>query len=236
MNFPRAIAAICSSCRVPRRVPLIKGAALVSSLILAGAFTGESINVRYGLWLGWVALIPLFIAIRSLTPSLAAGCGALWGLCAFLNASFAGESFAASWPIAAMVLTSAPAAYAWVCAHAMKRRGFDPLILGLGWAAVELVMHPIGLHHGLLAATQESNWLLFLVGRMGGYVVVAFLVAFIGAAVFGVVTEAVCVGGSSRRRSYQTSGVGLRVRATRWLPFFTRYLTPSQPRAPPRVA
>jgi hypothetical protein len=55
-----------------------------------------------------------------------------------------------------------------------RQKGFSPLLLGLGWIAVELALQPLGLRYGLLAATQGSGLVVRTMGYLAGYVMVAF--------------------------------------------------------------
>jgi len=51
---------------------------------------------------------------------------------------------------------------------------------------VELALTPVGLHNGLLSATQGDTALMDYIGRALGYVLVAFLVAYINATLVAV--------------------------------------------------
>ena len=58
---------------------------------------------------------------------------------------------------------------------------FSPFVLALGWMFVEFALHPLTVHRGLLAATQGDSVLVTFIGRAFGYLMVAFLVAFVNA-------------------------------------------------------
>jgi len=83
-------------------------------------------------------------------------------------------------------LTALPAVYAGGGAWLTRRIGFSPFVLGVGWMGVELVLAPLGLHNGLLAGTQGDTALMDYIGRALGYVLVAFLVAYVNAALVAV--------------------------------------------------
>jgi apolipoprotein N-acyltransferase len=110
--------------------------------------------------------------------------------------------------------------------------GFSPYLLALGWMGVELILHPVGVQHGLLATTQESGAALQYVGSFTGYLVVAFLVAYVNALLFTVLST-VKIGASGGRKAPASS---LRPKAIVPIdvPLCLSYLLgPSNPRAPP---
>lgn len=137
-------------------------------------------------WLGWVTLLPLFLAIRFLPSFPAAACGALWGLCLYLFA--AGERSSGVSASAWLMLTVIPGAFAGIAAEVTQRKGFHPLLLGLGWVGVELALKPLAMHHGLLASTQGDSAFVRLVGGLGGYAIVALLLAMGNAIVLNLIT------------------------------------------------
>ena len=69
--------------RARRRAALGRGAMI---LALAGSLVAGAFAMAVGMgsgdrsWLGWVSLLPLFVAIRWLSPWRAMLCGALWGV------------------------------------------------------------------------------------------------------------------------------------------------------------
>jgi apolipoprotein N-acyltransferase len=132
-------------------------------------------------WLGWITLLPVFQAIRTLTPLRAAlGCG-LWGASLFAFCVGLFETAIPGTPGAFAALTLVPAAYGFVGARVTRRVGFSPYLLALGWMGVELALDPVGLRHGLLAATQGNGLLLGAFGSFTGFVLVAFVVAYVNA-------------------------------------------------------
>lgn len=220
----------------PRTTPWFRLSALCFSLIIAGFLTAESISLRAHPWLGWFALIPVFISIRACVPWFAGVCGALWGASICTYTVFVdGPDQVSSW-LGVALLTLVPALYSFIGAHATRRKGFDPLILGLGWAGAEFALQPLGLRHGLIAGIQGDSWLLLLVGQMGGYVLVAFLVAFVSAVLLSVVTDVVCVDVPRRRVLHAAGAQSFRVYVSDWFRFCSRFVSPSQPRAPPILA
>lgn len=230
---PSPVSDFAASRKVPLSGSVAKLIALMASLIIAGLLTGESVTVHHHPWLSWFALIPVFIAIRFLRPMASAACGALWGFSVFAYGAISGGNGIEANVTSAALLTLAPAAFACFGAFATRRRGFDPLILGLGWAAVEFVLNPIRLRYGLIASAQIDNSALLLLGHTGGYIVVAFLVAFICATFLGAVTEAVCAAIPRTLRVIAAGDIGLRLHLSGWVLQADRFLVPSQPRAPP---
>jgi len=138
--------------------------------------------------LGFLTLLPLFVAISALTPLGAALCGALWGASVFFfGACGLGDPFILPPTAFAFAsLTALPAIYAGGSAWLTCRIGFSPFVLGVGWMGVELTLAPIGLKIGLLSATQGHTTLMDFLGRALGYVLVAFLVAYVNASLVAV--------------------------------------------------
>lgn len=209
---------------------------LITSLIVAGCLTAETVGVHRHPILGWFALIPIFVAIQRLSRNAAAACGAIWGTALMGYLSLAGTANAATGALGAPLLIALPAAYAWLGAHATRQRGFNPLILGLGWAGVELAMYPLGLRHGLLATMHSDNFLLMVAGQFGGYVVVAFLVAFVSAVVLSVVTDVVRLPATRSAPRLTSSIRPLAIATGHWFPIPSFLVSPSHPRAPPQFA
>jgi apolipoprotein N-acyltransferase len=127
-------------------------------------------------WLAWVSFIPLFAAVRSLRPSMAAMAGAFWGFCLYLFCIAGATPVIEPSLFSLTLLTVIPAVYTGLAALASRAIGFSPVMLAFGWILVEVALKPLGLHHGLLAGAQGDGVLLHWVGRMLGYVFVAFLV------------------------------------------------------------
>ena len=139
-------------------------------------------------WLGWVTLVPLFLAIRLLRPMGALAAGAVWGSALYFLSSTLGSTAIPQTPVALVLLTVIPALYTCLGCIVTARKGFHPFLLGLGWAGVELALQPLALRNGLLpAAMGNSAWVLTL-GKMGGYILVAFLVAFVNAAILSILS------------------------------------------------
>lgn len=230
------LAKVEAMAKVPSSGNFAKASALLASLIAAGVLTGESVSVHAHTWLSWFALIPVFIAIRFLKPSLAAVCGAIWGFSIYAYSAVSGGSGFEPTLLSCLLLTLVPAVYAWFGSHATMRRGFDPLILGLGWAAVEFALAPVKLRYGLIASVQIDNLVLLVVGKTGGCIVVAFLVAFVCATILGAVTDVVCAAAPRSRRLIAAGDSGQCIHLSRWIATIIRYLVPSHPRAPPVLA
>jgi hypothetical protein len=130
------------------------------------------------------------------------------------------------------VLSTAVGAYAFVGAALTRWIGFSPFVLGVGWMGVELALAPVGLHNGLLSATQGDTALMDYIGRALGYVLVAFLVAYINAALVAVFARVRLR--LPRPFRITTSGNGvlfLRSQIVGCLSLVA--LQPSRPRAPP---
>ncbi len=137
--------------------------------------------------LGWFSLLPLFLAIRVLTPRWAAVSAAVWG--ASLHLFSHGAGVFTETPTGILIFASVPAAYALLGAVLTRRIGFHPLLLGLGWVGVELVLKPFSLHNGLLASSQGNGPVIQFLGSAMGYVFVAFLIALVNSVLLVVLGE-----------------------------------------------
>jgi apolipoprotein N-acyltransferase len=156
----------------------------------------------------------------------------LWGSSLFIFSAFSQGSNIAFDLVTFMALTTVPAFYAGAGACLTRSIGFSPYLLALGWMAVELILHPVGVQHGLLATTQESGVALQVVGSFTGYLVVAFLVAYVNALLFTVLST-VKISGTSERKAPACS---LRPKSIVPIdvPIHLPYLLgPMNPRAPP---
>lgn len=210
------------------------GKASVFALVLAGSayLMALAIESPKHVWLGWITLLPLFYAIRVLSPARALVSGAFWGACLFLaSVAFARTEIAPS--LGSLTLLSLiPGAYCYFGAALTRRIGFSPYLLALGWIGAEFALAPLGLRHGLLAGTQGDGWAIRLIGSAAGYALVAFLVAYVNASLLSVLT-AVRRGGASSRR-IRGPGDTLRSYFAVELPsYWLHVLRQAQPRAPP---
>lgn len=199
-------ASMCQPWRLALLAPVLAASAWLMAVAL-----GSPANW----WLGWVTLVPLFFAIKVLRPAAAAAAGAVWGASLFIaTGPDAVDGALPHTTYALWMLMLVPAVYAGVASEVTRRKGFHPLLLGLGWVGVELALKPVSIHHGLLAHTQGDNVLVQSVGHLGGYILVAFVIALVN----GVLAQALCqakfasstprvIGASSPRACLVPTGV-----------------------------
>jgi apolipoprotein N-acyltransferase len=205
---------------------------LAAALIFSAYLMSVAMSSPEHWWLGWTTLVPLFCAIRWLTPYRAYLAGGLWGLSLFLFAGLLDGSAVSANFISLLALTAVPAFYAGCGACLTRRVGFSPYLLALGWIGVELILQPLGLRHGLLGATQENGMTLQVVGSFSGYLVVAFIVAYVNALLFTVLSTVQIGGAVGRRMAVRSRGPRSIVPID--VPSCLSYLLqPSHPRAPP---
>ncbi len=204
------------------------------TIALAGSayLTATAVGSPTHAWIGWLSLFPLFFAIRLLCPLRALACGALWGASLFVFCIAADRTAVAPnlWSFA--LLTGIPACYTFFGAWLTRWMGFSPFVLGVAWMGVELALAPLGLHNGLLTASQGDTVLMHYIGRALGYVLVGFLVAYFNALLVEVFGRA-CLR-LPRPFLIKRSGNGilfLRSQIDGCLSLVT--LQPSHPRAPP---
>lgn len=170
----------------PERNIARAGAVLLSLMISAGLMACAIASPGQW-WMGLFSLLPLFHVIRIGSPAVAMGAGSFWGACLFVFAvGLFDTRFSATFGSFAL-LVAIPGAYAMLGAWLTRRIGFSAYLLALGWIGVEFALRPLGLHHGLLAGTQGDDGVVIRVlGSFAGYVLVAFLVAYVNAALLCV--------------------------------------------------
>ncbi len=173
-----------------QRRGVYRSVVLTVSLVVSAYVMARGLRSPEQAWLAWVALLPLFVAIRSLCPVHAMLSGGLWGLSLCLFAAVAVGTALGDAALPLALLTAIPAAYAFLGASLTRRIGFSPLVLGVAWMGVELAFEPLGLGHGLLAGTQGDGALMHWIGGALGYVLVASLVAFAGSVLLLVLSRA----------------------------------------------
>ena len=187
-------------------------------------------------WLASVTLLPLLYAVSSLRPVAAMASGVLWGASLFAFLSVGGHVPADSSLLAVALLVSAPAAYAFFGAVFTRRYCVSALLLGFGWAGVELAVSPVGLSGGLLVGTMGVK----AVGTVGllqsvlGYVCLAAFIAAVNSLLLSILHRAyVHVRSSSRRYVYGRTGVPRRFFPQEVAAELLCHVNPTQARAPP---
>jgi apolipoprotein N-acyltransferase len=183
--------------------------------------------------LGWITLLPLFHAIRVLAPLEAALAGGFWGVCLFGNALLVGGLTLRTDLAGFVLITAIPALYGAFGATMTRSIGFSPYLLALSWIGVEFALHPLGLRHGLLAATQGDGFALRILGSFAGYVLVAFVVAYINATLLCVLSEVRKACGGSRFPSGGGGGIRQLLTQVQVVPIRI-LIRQAQPRGPPR--
>jgi len=215
-----------------RRWVSVKTAALTVSLVGSAYLMALAVASPTYPWLGLLTLLPLFLAIRVCRPPGAALCGALWGVSLYVF-SVTGSSHSIDASAGSLaLLTAIPAIYAYLSAWLTRWIGFNPFVLGVSWMGVELAFTPLGLHTGLLAGTQGDGTLMHWIGGALGYVLVAFLVAFVSAVIVSLLSRAYV--GATAPRFLVGSGENdfcLIQQTFSCFPLFA--IPPSRPRAPP---
>ncbi len=210
---------------------LARTAGLGAALLFSAFLMAVAIHAPSYWWLGWVTLLPLFLAIRVLRPIPATLAGMFWGV-SFFAISAAGGQTAISPTLGTLALLGViPGLYAGFGSYATRRVGFSPLLLGLGWVAVEFALHPLALQNGLLAGTQADGLFVRVIGNLAGYVLVAFLVAYVTASLLSVLDA--CVGATSLRFAPRSSATAVKFFSHESQVRLLDFISPSRPRAPP---
>jgi len=224
--------------KVDRSEVVAGGGQAAKAAVLTGALVGSAylmtvaLQSDSGRWLGWVTLLPVFLAIQVLSPARALLAGALWGFSVcFFSARAEGVGLATSLRSYAL-LTAIPALYAFAGARVTRKVGFSPLLLGLGWVGVEIALKPLALHNGLLAGTQDGGLFIQTIGNVAGWALVAFLVAYVNASLLSMLTV-VC---ASAPRSPYLRGIGGAAARLFFLEgrvYVAHVVSEARPRAPP---
>lgn len=209
-----------------------KAAGLVASLGVSAFCMGTALGSPGHAWVGWVALLPLFLSMRVLAPAKAMLAGAFWGLCLFVCLITMGDG-GVSPSVATLALLSAiPGIYTYLGARITRQIGFSPYLLALGWMGVELAVSPLGLRSGLLAGTQGDGLLIHWIGNFAGCVLVAFLVAYVSAIVLEALS-CVRVPGEPRRLAVAPLDAARRLFPQESFSVLFHLIGRAQPRAPP---
>jgi apolipoprotein N-acyltransferase len=140
-------------------------------------------------WLGWFALVPLFLTIRICRPLSALAGGALWGGSFCLFTALRGNGSITLTGLSVLLLTAIPAIYTCLGTCLTRWIGFSPFVLSVGWIGVELALQPLGLNLGLLAGTQSDVVLLRWIAHALGYALAAFAVAYVNALILEAISS-----------------------------------------------
>ncbi len=215
--------------------PRASACGLVGALLISAYLTASAMGSSSYWWLGWITLLPLFHAIRNLRPTASGLAGAMWGAALFGSAALIGNSPIESSAASLAMLTAVPALYGYLGAVLTRRVGFSPYLLALGWVGVELSLQPLGLHFGLLAATQGDGFALRIVGSFAGYVLVAFLVAYFNAALLSAIAEV--AESTAAKRRFLRGAFAVRCLLTyEFVVDLHEFLRQANPRGPPALA
>ena len=215
----------------PHRVMWREILLCLSIVVCAGAGGWLRDSETAGRW-AFLALLPLLVAIRNYAPYRATACGALWGI-AHLVGTLTGTSdqHLSVGAIAALVVI--PMLFAWLGAWSVRRAGFHPLVLAVGWMLVEMAVTSLGPRHGiLLGVPSESGALSDYIARHFGSVLVCFAWALINSIVVSAAAGVVQAWGNIRSlRTGNRPAELLLVVAVEW--YEKRFGESTQARAPP---
>ncbi|MDI6772476.1 MAG: apolipoprotein N-acyltransferase [bacterium] len=162
--------------------------ALTSGLLFALAFPGSDLG-----WLAWVALVPLLLAIRDLSPTQSFRYGLLAGLLGFgLLLGWIRIFGLPAWGLLTAVLALYLGSFA--AGTSLLARGRPGALLWaapLTWVAVELArsVGPLGFPWGLLGLTQYRTPAVLGLASVVGVYGISGLVALVNAAVAGALSH-----------------------------------------------
>lgn len=159
----------------------VKGLALGVLLVPSALLTAVAVGSADYSWFAWFGLLPLFFAIRVLSPVVAALAGAFWGGCFYFFLVAGAVPGLLLTPHSFGLLAIVLMLYAYFGGLLTRWIGFSPMLLALGWIVVELTLKPLGLRQGLLAGTQNADGFLHWINCLLGYTFVASLVVGVNA-------------------------------------------------------
>ena len=163
-------------------------AALAVSLPISAHLIAVSSGSAVGGWLALFSLVPLLLAIRLWRPTHALVAGAVWGVSLYLSLTsqpgMVNSPSVGSFALAAAI----PAIYAYLASRLTRRIGFSPLVLGVGWIMVDAAFTLLGLGTGLLGRAHEDGAILHWLSQAFGYVLVAFVIAFLSASIVSLLS------------------------------------------------
>lgn len=132
--------------------------------------------------LGVLGLVPVFLSIRLLPPSLAAALAGFWGLCLVSYPSELARSGAFDFS-AKIFAIGIPALHAGVCAVVSQRLRFSPVFITFAWVGVELSFVALGFPRGLLGSFLPEGpvvgWLTSTLGAVFVGLLAAYLATWI---------------------------------------------------------
>jgi hypothetical protein len=154
---------------------------LILPLVASGCIVSRWNTVPHNPLLAATIIIPLFLAIRLLSPCKAALGGLVWSFVLYFHAVTVASSPDGRFLIQASPLLVIPALYAYGGAYYTRRYGFHPLALAVGWIVVELALYPAGFRQGLLPSCCGDGIVQRAIANFLGYGFVAFAVALVNA-------------------------------------------------------
>jgi hypothetical protein len=206
---------------------------LIPPLVVSAYIVFRWSHLPHNPLLAAVIIIPLFLAIRLLSPLKAAWGGFLWSFTLCVQTAMTTTTPDSGFFIREFVLLIVPPAYAFAGAIYTRRYGFQPLALALGWVAVELALHPAGFPQGLLPSCCGNGIIQRAITNFLGYGFVAFVVILVNALTLSL-TIRLCARPSVGRRFRRQAEVIVRpaLKMPTAITVYSRHLP--GPRAPPQ--
>jgi hypothetical protein len=203
---------------------------IMGSLAISAVLASLSILASDHPVLASVALVPVFIVVRSCTPSPAAAFGFVWG-CTLLAASISelGPSIPLT-PATLLLVPLAPAASFWLGSLLAARIGFSPFVLAVNWMLLEASLILAGV---LIPSNEIDVTWVSLFGSLPAPLLVGFCLAWVNAELLELAIQ--CKNSGSRARSARAQSP--RVSSTAWqatrLSPVKYFLSGRSSRAPP---
>lgn len=154
---------------------------LLLPLIASACIVARWNTVPHNPLLAGIIIIPLFLAIRLLSPTKAALGSLVWSAVLCFHAAATAAPLDGRIVYQGILLLSVPTLYVFLGAWYTRRYGFQPLALALGWILVELALYPAGFRQGLLPSCYGNGIAQRAIADFLGYGFVAFVVALINA-------------------------------------------------------
>ena len=161
-------------------------AVLVVVLAMGAVLTALSAERKVPICFNVVGILPVFLAIQLVRPSVAAMLAGFWGLCV-VTLPGGQARMGASDPAILLLAIAMPALHAWICASVTHRVRFSPLMIAFAWVGVELAFVGLGLERGFIGSFVDQGpivgWLSSSLGTLFAGLLVAYLAAWLGLAI-----------------------------------------------------
>jgi apolipoprotein N-acyltransferase len=167
---------------------------LAIAICLIVPFSAAAPDGTTRFWLTWAGLAPLFVAIKSRAGWTTAGLGFLWGGSYYLTHLCQNPVSSIS-TLTFVIAAGVPGLYVYLGRMFVRRYGYCPLALALGWVACEYAYAFFAADYIIFPGGKELGPILHVVVNFLGYGFIGFLVALINASLLSITDNLWAAGG-----------------------------------------